>query len=69
MGQMPPPACNPAMPQQQQQQPQQPAFTDEDISQVKDMFPKVDEEVIRSIMEVNRGNKDLTINNLLQMES
>jgi len=55
--------------QQQQMPPQGPMFTDEDVTQVKDMFPDVDEDVIKSILEVNHGDKDRTINHLLQMNS
>ncbi|ELU11989.1 hypothetical protein CAPTEDRAFT_165206, partial [Capitella teleta] len=54
---------------QPQQQPPQPPFTDEDVMQVKEMFPNMDKEAIQSVMEANGGNKDATINCLLSMES
>jgi len=53
--------------------PQQPPaanpVTDEDVAVVKDMFPDIDVDVIKSVLEANRGDKDATINNLLVMQS
>lgn len=63
----PPPTGQPQ--QQQPPQPQPIVISDEDVTQVHEMFPNIDVDVIKAIMETQRGNKDRTINSLLQMTS
>ncbi|KAG5684122.1 hypothetical protein PVAND_013366 [Polypedilum vanderplanki] len=64
-------AQQPQLPQQQQQPIEMPAvpqtLTDEDIANLMEMFPSVDKDVIKSIGEANRGDKNATINSLLQL--
>lgn len=55
-------------PMQQTVEPPPPQpLSDEDVSNLMEMFPMVDKDVIKSIGEANRGNKEATINSLLQL--
>ena len=51
-----------------QQQPQPPVATKEDIELIREMFPNVEEEAVKSILEANSGNKEAAINALLSMQ-
>ena len=44
-------------------------ITPEDIKQLQDMFPNVEEQVIRTILETERGNKERAVNRLVQMNT
>lgn len=51
----------------QQQQPEGPLYTEEDAKEIHEMFPAIELDVIKCVLDEKRGNKDATINALLQM--
>jgi toll-interacting protein len=48
------------------QQPQHPV-KDEDVTRLQEMFPTLDTEVVRSVLEANNGMADSAVTALLQM--
>ncbi|XP_018572445.1 toll-interacting protein [Anoplophora glabripennis] len=44
-----------------------PVLSESELIQIEEMFPNIEKEVIKTVFEANRGNKESTINSLLQM--
>jgi toll-interacting protein len=58
--QIPPPAAGNAEPIDQM-------FTEEELNELAEMFPNIEREVIKQVLEANRGAKDQTVNSLIEM--
>jgi len=57
----------PVQQQQQQQQYQPPPVSDEDVKQLKEMFPAMDDDIIRSVLVSRSGDKAAAITSLLEL--
>ena len=57
----------PLQPAQQPQQPLRPPVREEDVTQLREIFPTLKEEVVRSALEASNGRIDSAVTNLLQM--
>ncbi|CAG9855236.1 unnamed protein product [Phyllotreta striolata] len=44
-----------------------PVINEAELKQIEEMFPNIEKDVIKTVFEANRANKESTINSLLQM--
>lgn len=42
-------------------------YTEDELNELHEMFPNVDKDVVRSILENNQGSKDATVTVLIEM--
>ena len=61
------PLSVPLKPAQQPQQSLRPHVREEDVTQLREMFPTLKEEVVCSVLEASNGRIDSAVTNLLQM--
>lgn len=47
----------------------EPLFTEEELNELQEMFPNIEKEVIKQVLEVNDGNKDSTVTALIDMSN
>lgn len=57
----------PLQQQQQQQEQQPPRLSDQELEEFVKMFPNLDKEIIISVFAASHGDKEATVNNLLEM--
>ncbi|KAH7716814.1 CBN-TLI-1 protein [Aphelenchoides avenae] len=50
-------------------EPAVPLYTDDEVKELVAMFPNVEEEVVRSVLDMKRGDKDATVTALIEMSS
>ena len=63
----PPPPTQPTQPPRQAAPPPRPVINESDVKALKEMFPSVEEQVIRGVLENSNGDKDQAADMLLQM--
>jgi len=59
--------AQPQLQSQSQPNPQSIVISNDDVKDLQEMFPNIDVEVIKTILENQRGNKVRAINNLIRM--
>jgi toll-interacting protein len=42
-------------------------FTEEALNELCELFPNIEREVVKSVLEANRGNKEASANALVEM--
>ena len=62
-----PPSQHPALTSQPNRQPARPVINEADVKSLKEMFPSMEEQVIRGVLENSSGDKDAAADILLQM--